>query len=59
MKRELQVALSGALLAMGTAVVTPTYAACKDCGAVVDVKTIEQKGEASGAGRWAGLVRFE
>jgi outer membrane lipoprotein SlyB len=35
---------------------SPAYAACKNCGAVVDVKTVEKKGEASGAGAVLGGI---
>jgi uncharacterized protein YcfJ len=53
---KLQLAISGALLAMGTAIATPALAVCNYCGAVVDVKTIEQKGESSGAGAVLGGI---
>jgi uncharacterized protein YcfJ len=56
MKRQLQVAVSGALLAMGTVIASPALAACGNCGAVVDVKTLEKKGEASGAGAVIGGI---
>jgi outer membrane lipoprotein SlyB len=56
MKRRIQVALSSAALALACGAALPTLAACKNCGAVVDVKTIEKKGEASGAGAVIGGV---
>lgn len=52
----LQVAISGALLALASLVAAPAQAACKNCGAVVEVRTIEKKGEASGAGAVLGGV---
>jgi outer membrane lipoprotein SlyB len=56
MKRKLQIAVSGALLAMGTAIATPSFAACDNCGSVIETKTIEQKGEGSGVGAVLGGV---
>ena len=53
---RMQVAISGALLALASLFAAPALAVCKNCGAVVDVKTIEQKGEASGAGAVLGGV---
>ena len=38
------------------AVAPGAFAACKSCGSVVDVKTVEQKGEASGAGAVIGGI---
>jgi uncharacterized protein YcfJ len=38
------------------AFVPPTFAACKTCGSVVEVKKVEQKGEASGAGAVIGGI---
>ena len=56
MKARIQVAISGALFAAAAALAPATLAACKNCGAVIDVKTIEQKGEASGAGAVIGGI---
>jgi outer membrane lipoprotein SlyB len=56
MKRQLQVTLTGALLALGAAFASPSFALCKTCGDVVDVKTVEKKGEASGAGAVIGGI---
>ena len=38
------------------AFVPATFAACKTCGSVVEVKTVQQKGEASGAGAVIGGI---
>jgi uncharacterized protein YcfJ len=38
------------------AFVPATFAACKACGSVVEVKKVEQKGEASGAGAVIGGI---
>ena len=56
MKTRIQVAITGALFAVASAVATPALAACKSCGTVIDVQTIEKKGEASGAGAVIGGV---
>lgn len=48
-------AASGALIAM-TGYAGTALAACHDCGTVVDVKTITEKGEASGGGAVLGGV---
>src|SRR4051812_22524294 len=48
-------ALAASFSAMAV-LASPAYALCKSCGAVVDVKTIEKKGEASGAGAVIGGV---
>lgn len=37
-------------------VATPAFAACKDCGTVVDVKTVKKQGEASGVGAVGGAI---
>ena len=47
------IAISLAILAVAS---PPALAACKDCGTVVDVKSIKQKGEGSGAGAVLGGV---
>ena len=44
-------AFVGAIAMTGT-----TYAACKDCGTVSDVKTIKKEGQGSGLGAVAGGV---
>jgi outer membrane lipoprotein SlyB len=49
-------ALCGALLATASPFATAQLFKCKDCGSVVDVKTIKQKGEGSGLGAVAGGV---
>jgi len=57
MKRaRMQVAVAGALLALASVFATPALAACKSCGTVVSVKTVEKKGEASGAGAVIGGI---
>ena len=50
--RQLLAAASLALFALAT----DARADCKDCGTVVDVKTIEKKGEGSGGGAVLGGV---
>jgi outer membrane lipoprotein SlyB len=54
--RLLATTVPGALLALASAFSIPAYAACKDCGTVVDVKTIKKEGEASGAGAVIGGI---
>ena len=49
-------ALSGAIFAAAMLGALPVLAACKDCGTVVDVKTIKKEGEGSGAGAVIGGV---
>lgn len=53
---SLKLAMTGALLSAAATFATPTFAACHECGAVVDVKTIHQKGEGSGVGAVIGGV---
>ena len=48
--------LAGAALALAALLPAPALAACKDCGTVVDVKSVKQKGEGSGAGAVLGGV---
>jgi len=48
--------LACAALLSCVAFVPGAYAACKSCGSVVEVKKIEQKGEASGAGAVIGGI---
>ena len=56
--RYIRLAVSGALFALATAFSPATFAAfgCKDCGTVVDVRTIKAKGEGSGVGAVIGGV---
>ena len=54
--QRLLVALSGAFFAAAMMGSAPLLAACKDCGTVVDVKTIKKEGEGSGAGAVIGGV---
>jgi len=48
--------LSVAAAACCIAFTPASFAACKSCGSVIDVKTVEQKGEASGAGAVLGGI---
>ena len=50
------VLLSCAVFAGSIAFAETSYAACKECGTVSDVKTIKKQGEASGVGAVAGGV---
>jgi outer membrane lipoprotein SlyB len=50
------VALSSAVLALASPFATAQLFKCKDCGSVVDVQTIKQKGEGTGLGAVAGGV---
>jgi outer membrane lipoprotein SlyB len=50
------VLFSCAVFAVAIASAGPSYAACKDCGTVSEVKTIKKQGEASGVGAVAGGV---
>src|SRR3981189_3056877 len=56
--QHIRLAVSGALFALATAFSPATFAAfgCKDCGTVVDVRTIKAKGEGSGVGAVIGGV---
>jgi outer membrane lipoprotein SlyB len=47
---------SGALFAAAAAFAPATLAACPNCGTVVEVKTIEKKGDSSGGGAVIGGV---
>jgi outer membrane lipoprotein SlyB len=56
--QHIKLAVSGALFALATAFSPATFAlfGCKDCGTVVDVKTLKAKGEGSGVGAVIGGV---
>jgi outer membrane lipoprotein SlyB len=56
MKTDLKVATCAALFAVATAFAPASLAQCKDCGTVIDVKTIKKEGEASGGGAVLGGV---
>jgi outer membrane lipoprotein SlyB len=56
MKSRTLMAFAGALLTSTALIATDAAAACKNCGTVTDVKTIETKGESSGAGLVLGGV---
>jgi outer membrane lipoprotein SlyB len=56
MKRQIQTAVSGALIAIACAFAPSAFAACEHCGSVVDLKKIEKKGEGSGVGAVIGGV---
>ena len=45
-----------AALALAALPATQSFAACVDCGTVVDVRTVTQKGESSGAGAVLGGI---
>ena len=51
--------ISGALVSIATLVAAPGWAACtKDCGTVVDLRTVKKQGEGSGLGAVLGGVAF-
>ena len=54
--RQLSIAFSGALIAAATAFAPAASAACRECGTVTEVKTVEKKGEGSGLGMVLGGV---
>ncbi len=54
--RHLKVLVPGALFALAGAFAPASFAACRDCGTVIDVKTIQKKGEASGGGAVIGGI---
>jgi len=45
-----------AALALAALPATQSFAACVDCGTVVDIRTVTQKGESSGAGAVLGGI---
>jgi outer membrane lipoprotein SlyB len=45
-----------AAIALAAALAPGAQAACKDCGTVVDLRTLEQKGEGTGAGAVLGGI---
>src|SRR5258708_20522698 len=47
---------AAAIFALSTGFAVEALAACKDCGTVVDVKTIKKEGEGSGLGAVLGGV---
>ena len=56
MKSHTLIAFAGALLTSTALIATDAAAACKNCGTVTDVKTVETQGEASGGGAVLGGV---
>ncbi len=54
--RQLSIAFSGALFAVAAAFAPAASAACKECGTVTEVQTVEKKGEGSGLGMVLGGV---
>lgn len=54
--RNIHVVLAGAACALALAFAPAADAACKNCGTVVDVKTIQKQGEGSGLGAVIGGV---
>jgi outer membrane lipoprotein SlyB len=56
MKARSKMLLAGAAFAFAAALPGPVAAACKDCGTVIDVKTVKKQGEASGGGAVIGGI---
>jgi outer membrane lipoprotein SlyB len=54
--RQFSIAISGALFAVAAAFAPATFAACYDCGSVVDLRTLKKEGEGSGLGMVLGGV---
>jgi outer membrane lipoprotein SlyB len=54
--KQLSIAVSGALFAAAAAFAPAASAACRECGTVTEVKTVEKKGEGSGLGMVLGGV---
>ena len=54
--KRFSLALAGCAVAFGVALSPVAGAACKDCGTVVDLKTIKKDGEGSGLGAVLGGV---
>jgi len=54
--RKLAATAGGALIALAAAYAAPALAVCNECGTVVDVKTITEKGESSGGGAVLGGI---
>jgi outer membrane lipoprotein SlyB len=54
--KQISIALSGALFAAAAAFAPSASAACRECGTVTEVKTVEKKGEGSGLGMVIGGV---
>jgi outer membrane lipoprotein SlyB len=53
---QTRTAIGGALFILAGAFAPASFAACRDCGTVVDVKTVKNAGEASGAGAVIGGI---
>lgn len=51
-----RIAIRGALFVLAAAFAPASFAACNNCGTVVDLKTIKKEGEASGGGAVLGGV---
>src|SRR6516162_7043292 len=57
MKLRKSAAMAGAaLVALAAAYAAPALAVCNECGTVVDVQTITEKGESSGGGMVLGGI---
>ncbi|HZZ95313.1 MAG TPA: glycine zipper 2TM domain-containing protein [Usitatibacter sp.] len=56
MRHSIRNAFLAASLPVLALLASNAHAACKTCGSVVEVKTVEQKGEASGAGAVIGGI---
>lgn len=54
--KHLHTIAAAAIIALGAAFATEALAACKDCGSVVDVRTLKKEGEGSGVGAVLGGV---
>src|SRR5256885_8340130 len=48
--------LAASLFTLSSVFAAPALALCRDCGTVVDVKTVNKQGEASGAGAVIGGI---
>jgi outer membrane lipoprotein SlyB len=56
MKSKTLMAFAGAVIASTALMATEAAAACRNCGSVIDMKTVVTKGESSGAGLVLGGV---
>jgi outer membrane lipoprotein SlyB len=54
--KQLSIAVSGALFAVGVAFSPAGLAACRECGTVTSVNTVKKEGEGSGLGAVIGGV---
>ena len=56
MRSRILSALPGAIVLAAALACGPAFAACNNCGTVVDVKTVKKEGEGSGAGAVIGGI---